>query len=108
MMQYEDRSNIADRVVGDSSSAETLKWDDVVRLARHGDERSNAHPWQERESRFDRFRGLAQLHASEVSQPGRVDAKIKQSARSAMSCPSPCLRFTESTPSYPRRGALCS
>ena len=36
MMQYEDRSNTADRAVGDSSSVETLKWDHVVRLARHG------------------------------------------------------------------------
>ena len=46
-------------------------------LLRHSGERSIAHPWQERESRFDRFRGVAQLHASEVSQPGRVDAQIK-------------------------------
>jgi hypothetical protein len=36
MMQYENRSSIPDRAVDDASSAETLTWDDVFRLARHG------------------------------------------------------------------------
>ena len=55
-------------------------------LLRHRVERSIAHPRRQPAHRPDAFRGLAQLHASEVSQPGRVDAQIKQSARPAMSC----------------------
>lgn len=34
MMQYEGHSNTADRAA--NSSAEILKWDDVLGLARHG------------------------------------------------------------------------
>jgi hypothetical protein len=55
-------------------------------LLRRSGERSIAHPRQQRTNRPDGFRGLAQLHPSEVSQPGKVDAQIKQSAGPAMSC----------------------
>ena len=46
-------------------------------LLRHRGERSNPHPRRQPAHRPDAFRGLAQLPASGVSQPGRVDAQIK-------------------------------
>jgi hypothetical protein len=54
-------------------------------LLRRRVERSIAHPRRQCANRSDRFRGLAQLHASEVSHPGRTDAQIKQPAGPAMS-----------------------
>src|ERR1043165_3893765 len=36
MTQYERHSNTADHAVGQPAPPKTLQWDDVVRLARHG------------------------------------------------------------------------
>jgi peptide-methionine (R)-S-oxide reductase len=76
MMQYEDRSNTADRAVGESSSGETLKWDDVLRLARHGNpppprrvEKTDAQ-WRalltDEQFRIKRLKGTEQAHSSEM------------------------------------------
>jgi methionine-R-sulfoxide reductase len=75
-MQYEDRSNTADRAEGDSSPAEILQWDDVVRLARQGNplpsrrvEKTEAQ-WRalltDEQFRVTRLKGTERAHTSDM------------------------------------------
>lgn len=75
-MQYEDRSNTADRAEGDVSSAEILQWDDVLRLARHGNpppprrvEKTEAQ-WRalltDDQFRVTRLKGTERAHSSDM------------------------------------------
>lgn len=75
-MQYEDRSNTANRAEGDASSAEILQWDDVVRLAHHGNpppprrvEKTEAQ-WRalltDDQFRVTRLKGTERAHSSDM------------------------------------------
>ena len=76
MMQYKDHSNTTDRGLGDSSSAETVTWDDVVGLARHGNppprrrvEKTDAQ-WRalltDEQFRITRLKGTERAHSSDL------------------------------------------
>ncbi len=75
-MQHEDHSNTADRAKDDSSSVEPLKWDDVLRLARHGNpppprrvEKTDTQ-WRalltDEQFRITRLKGTEQAHSSDM------------------------------------------
>ena len=83
MMQHENRSDTSDRAMDDTSPAETLQWDDVVRLARHGNpppprrvEKTDAQ-WRailtEEEFRITRLKGTERAHSSDMCrlEPGQ-------------------------------------
>lgn len=75
-MQHGDHANPSDRAVSASASAEILKWDDVVRLARHGNsappcrvEKTEAQ-WRtlltDEQFRITRLKGTEQAHSSDL------------------------------------------
>jgi peptide-methionine (R)-S-oxide reductase len=75
-MQLENRSNTPDRAVDDASPAKTLQWDDVVRLARHGNPppprrvEKTDEQWRailtEEEFLITRLKGTERAHSSDM------------------------------------------